>query len=449
MTDLLSQFSSFIAEKKLFVSSDHLLLAVSGGVDSVVLCELCSRCGFEFTIAHANFSLRGAESDGDQQFVERLAAKYQKKFLTRRFDTEAYARKNKCSIQVAARTLRYDWFEELTNLKDGPRYIVTAHQLDDNVETVLMNFFKGTGIAGLHGIRAIQGKLLRPLLFARKEDLIKYAEKHSLLWVEDSSNQSDHYDRNFLRQHIIPEIRQIYPEVITNISSSMDRFSEVELLYQESISRQKKKLIEEKAQEYHIPVLKLKKAVPLKTIAYEIIKDFGFSSAQVNELIHLLDAETGKYILSSSHRILRNRQWLIIAPLQDSSPKIILIEKEDVEFKTDMGKLVLEKLIPAKNGPVVFTENPWTAFLDAENVHYPLMLRRWKKGDYFYPLGMRKKKKIARFLIDRKLSATEKEKTWVIEMDKKIIWIVGQRIDDRFKITPGTNEILKMEIRSR
>ena len=264
MTDLLPRFSAFISDKKLFTASDHLLQAVSGGVDSVVLCELCDKSGFEFTIAHANFSLRGAESDRDQQFAEELAATYRRKIFVKKFNTEAYAEAHKCSIQVAARLLRYNWFEELTNEKDGPYCILTAHHLDDNVETVLMNFFKGTGIAGLHGIQPRQGKLIRPLLFARKEELIAFAQQHSLPWVEDSSNQSDHYSRNFMRQHIIPEITQLYPEVVTNISSSIDRFGEVELLYQESIARQKRKLIEERSPEFHIPVLKLKNLLRIR-----------------------------------------------------------------------------------------------------------------------------------------------------------------------------------------
>jgi tRNA(Ile)-lysidine synthase len=449
MTDLLSRFTTFISEQKLFDASDHLLLAVSGGVDSVVLCELCSKSGFEFTIAHVNFSLRGAESDRDQQFVEGLATKYQKKILINRFDTQAHAEKNKCSIQVAARSLRYKWFEELTNAEGGPLYILTAHQLDDNVETVLMNFFKGTGIAGLHGILPRHGKLVRPLLFARKGELVAFAEEHLLSWVEDSSNQSDQYARNFMRQHIIPEIRQLYPELIGNISSNIDRFREVEMLYQESILRQKKKLVEFRGPEFHIPVMKLKKARPLNTILYEIIRDFGFGPGQVGELIHLLDSETGKYIQSSSHRILKNRQWLIIAPLQDASSKTILIEENENEFEMGLGKLVLEKLTLAKHGDIKLSASQTIAMLDAAHIHYPMILRHWKQGDYFYPLGMKKKKKVSRFLIDQKLPATEKEKIWVIEVNKKIIWIVGQRIDDRFKITPSTKEILKMEIRTQ
>ena len=447
MTDLLSRFKTFISEKKLFVATDHLLLAVSGGVDSVVLCELCSKSGFEFTIAHVNFSLRGAESDRDQQFVEILAAKYQQKILQKRFDTKSYAETNKCSIQVAARMLRYNWFEELMHEKDGPGFTLTAHHLDDNVETVLMNLFKGTGIAGLHGIQPKHGKLIRPLLFARKEELVHYAEKHSLSWVEDSSNQLDHYSRNFMRQHIIPEIIQLYPEAMTNIAAGIERFTEVEQLYKMAIARQKSKLIVDRAPEFHIAILKLKKATPLKAITFEIISDFGFSPAQVDELIHLMDSESGRYIQSVSHRVVKNRQWLIIAPLQNPAPKTILIEQSSCECDMGMGKFVVSKTAPAPKEAIKLSASNFVALLDANHIHFPLLLRPWKQGDYFYPLGMRKKKKIARFLIDQKLAKTEKEKVWVVEMNKKIVWVVGLRLDDRFKITGSTRELLKLEFR--
>ena len=332
--DLLQKFQQFISRENLFSANDRLLLAVSGGIDSVVLCELCHQAGYHFVIAHCNFQLRGQESDRDEAFVKALAAKYNTRVLVQHFDTAAYAAANKVSIQVAARELRYAWFHEIMNRQSsvGGRgasddrrenaatahgspltrdatthhspiasWIVTAHHLDDNIETMLMNFFKGTGVAGLRGILPKQGKIVRPLLFAKKETLKQFAEENKLAWVEDSSNQSDKYARNYFRNQLIPLLRNVYPEAEQNLAGNLQRFKEIELLYHQSIGLHKKKLLEYKGNEVHIPILKLKKIVPLVSVLYEIIKDFHFTADQAAEAIALLDSETGKYIRSATH----------------------------------------------------------------------------------------------------------------------------------------------------
>jgi len=432
------------------------LLAVSGGLDSVVLCDLCYRSGFDFVIAHCNFRLRGEESDRDEMFVRALGKNYEREVLVKHFDTEKYAGENKLSIQVAARELRYAWFGELVDswqMTDdstvnrqlsSANYIATAHHLDDNIETLLMHFFRGTGIAGLRAMPMSQGRIIRPLLFAKKEELKSFADAHHLEWVEDSSNASDKYSRNYFRHQLIPLVQKIYPEVMLNLASNIDRFRDIEILYQQSIDHHKKKLLEKNGNEIHIPVLKLKKSEPLHAICYEIIKEYGFTSAQVQELIGLLDSDSGKYIQSSTHRVIKNRNWLIIAPIQNESSQTILIEAEQRHIVFPMGNLHLD-FFPAANYKLE-TEST-IAQLDADQVKFPLLLRKWKQGDYFYPLGLPKKKKLSRFFIDEKLSKTGKEKIWVIEMNKKIIWIAGMRIDDRFRITPQTNKILKIEVR--
>ena len=461
------RFGSFIKEKNLFSQNDKLLLAVSGGVDSVVLCDLCDKGGYDFVIAHCNFQLRGKESESDEEFVKSLGKKYNKEVLVKRFETEKFAKENKLSIQEAARELRYEWFEELVH---GSRFtvhgknlesstvnselstvncILTAHHADDNIETVLMNFFKGTGIAGLRGIQSKNEKIIRPLLFAKKDELIAYAKENKLKWAEDSSNESSKYTRNFFRNEIIPLVEKKFPDVKNNLSDNIDRFAEIEELYHQSITLHKKKLIEQKGEELHIPVLKLKKLSPLRTITYEIIKDFGFSPQQTDEVIALCDSETGKYISSQTHRILKNRNWLIIAPTQSEKPAHILIEQPE-SFPFSIVNLpagrqgcqlsivnISEFKLPSDNS---------IACLDADKVKFPLLLRNRKTGDYFYPLGMKKKKKLARFLIDEKLSKTEKEKIRVIESNKKIIWIVGHRIDDRFKVTDKTKQVLTIRV---
>ena len=447
--DLQKRFQEFIAKENLFSRKDKLLLAVSGGLDSSVLCALCHDAGFDFLMAHCNFKLRGAESERDEEFVMALGERYGREVLVKHFDTEEWAAKHKLSIQVAARELRYAWFNELIRgsaLAPATKgdFILTAHHQDDNIETLLMHFFRGTGIAGLRAMAVKQDKLIRPLLFAKKEELEKFAQSKNLDWVEDSSNLSDKYSRNYFRHHLIPIVQKIYPEVTNNLAANIDRFRDVEVLYQQAIGQHKKKLLEQRGEEVHIPILKLKKSNPLQTICYEIIKEFGFSSQQVKELIDLLESESGKYISSGTHRIIKNRNWLIIAPNQNEKSETFLIEKGDSSISFG-GTNIQFEFLPAINYKVQTQNN--VAQLDCDEISFPLVLRRWKKGDYFYPFGMTKKKKLSRFLIDEKVSKTAKEKIWVIEMNKKIVWIVGMRIDSRFRITSNTKEVLKIEMR--
>ena len=452
---LLSRFTQFIKDENLFQPKDKLLLAVSGGLDSVVLCELCQQAGLTFSIAHCNFKLRGAESERDAAFVQSLAKKYNVDFFLKEFDTEKYASEKKLSIQEAARALRYEWFYEIIEgrytgaIHHSPftihQYIATAHHADDNIETMLMNFFRGTGIKGLRGMLSKQGRIVRPLLHFQKKELKEFAEQHQLSWVEDSSNALDKYSRNYFRHQVIPLVQNIYPKTEQNLLENLKRFADIELLYQQSIDQHKKKLLEFKGSEIHIPVLKLKKSQPLHTIIYETILPYGFTATQVNETIDLLDSDTGKYLQSDTHRIIKNRNWIIISPHETKQAEHILIEDgiRDVEF--EIGNLKIEHL---PNSQSSIPNSSTVACLDGGKIHFPLLLRKWKQGDYFYPLGMMKKKKLSRFFIDQKLSLTDKEKVWVIEMDKKIIWVVGMRIDERFKIGENTKNVLKIEFRN-
>jgi tRNA(Ile)-lysidine synthase len=463
--DFLKQFQQNIKQQNLFQAKDKLLLAVSGGVDSVVLCELCKQAGYDFIIAHCNFQLRGEESERDEAFVKQLGQKYEVEVLVKKFETQKYATEDKLSIQVAARELRYNWFAELTGnmqLAIGNRqnakgiettesdcplpianFLLTAHHANDNIETLLMNFFKGTGINGLHGILPKQGNIIRPLLFAKKEELSEYAKANNLNFVEDSSNASDKYTRNYFRNQLIPDLQKVFPQAEENLLNNIERFREIEILYQQSVQLNTKKLLEKKGNEIHIPVLKLLKTAALNTIVYEIIKDYNFTAHQTDEVIVLLKSETGKYISSATHRIIKNRNWLIIAPNKTIEAGNIFIEENDRLIEFQQGCISIE-LLPTQNTKPR-TQND-IAQLNAADIKFPLLLRKWKPGDYFYPLGMKKKKKLNRFFIDQKLSLTQKEKTWVIEMDKKIIWVVGLRIDDRFKITDSTKNILQISL---
>lgn len=436
--DLLENFKKYIKKENLFQENDRLLLAVSGGVDSVALCQLCRQAGYDFVIAHCNFQLRGEESNRDETFVRQLTGTYDVTFYVKRFDTLEYSKASKKSIEEAARQLRYDWFTDLTNTT-GIKYIVTGHHADDNVETVAMNFFRGTGISGLRGILPKQGKIIRPLLFARRGELEEFVKNKGLRFVTDHTNLENNYTRNFFRNKIIPLVNEKFPEASNNVLRNIQRFKETEILYQQSVQLHKKKLLKESGNETHIPVLKLLKTVPLATVLYEIIKDFGFTPHQTDEAVALLKSESGKYIQSASHRIIRNRNWLIISPGLTIEASNILIEEMDTTTRFANGLLEIKKL-NVDNYQVTNDNN--VAMLNAADIRFPLLLRKWKQGDYFYPLGMQKKKKLGRFFTDNKLSLTQKENMWVIEMDKKIIWVVGMRIDERFKISNLTRSIL-------
>lgn len=440
---MLKLFKEYISSKNLFLPTDKLLLAVSGGVDSVVLCELCHQGGFDFAIAHCNFQLRGADSERDEKFVRDLAKKNKVAFHSIRFETKRVAGERKISVQEAARELRYNWFEEVRKT-GGYNYILTAHHADDNIETVLMNFFRGTGIKGLKGIEPKHDQIVRPLLFARRQQLEDFLKSNGLEFVPDISNLSDDYTRNYFRNQVIPFIRRSFPEVNENVLGNIERFREAGQLYKQAISVHKKKLLEIRGNEVHIPVLKLKKTEPLHTIVYEIARDYGFSSAQVEEIIALLDSDSGKYMQSTSYRIIKNRNWLIIAPLEVEKAGIVIIDGSG-NWESSAGTLKVE-MAPDTilTSSMLKQASNFQSCLDAAEIKFPLMLRKWKQGDYFYPLGMAKKKKLARFFIDTKLSKTEKEKIYVVEMDKKIIWIVGHRIDDRFKVTDKTKNILRL-----
>lgn len=439
---MLEQLRSYIAKEKIFTAADTLLLAVSGGLDSIVLTHLCVQAGIKVEMAHCNFQLRGAESERDETFVRQLADQYGIPVFVQRFDTEEYATAHKRSIQVAARELRYQWLEELRQER-GLTFIATAHHMQDNVETVWMNLSKGTGIAGLHGILPIQGQIVRPLLFATREAIKAYADAENLQHVEDSSNTTDKYTRNFFRHQVLPRLEEILPEVVKSTGASIERFREAEMLYRQAVDVHIKKLIEQRGQEYFIPILKLQQARPLATIAYEILKPFQCSASQAAQVVDLLNSEPGKWVATATHRIVRDRKWLIITPLEAAASAHFIIEEDQHLVQLPDAQLKLD-ILPQEGFGVPTAAH--IGCLDLQQVQFPLLLRKWKKGDYFYPLGMAKKKKLSRFFIDQKLSLPEKEKVWVLESQKRIIWVAGMRIDDRFKITAKTKKILKLEL---
>ena len=439
---MLQTFVRFFKEKNLSPATHKFLLAVSGGIDSVVLCELSRQAGLNVALAHCNFGLRGEESNRDEDFVKSLGEKYNAAVFVKSFDTLAYATEKKLSVQEAARELRYNWFEELRNEK-GFACTLLAHHADDNIETLLLNFFRGTGLEGLTGMPNEKKELhcFRPMLRMRRSEIEAFAKEHNLQWVEDSSNASGKYTRNFFRNELLPQIRNVFPKVDENLLHNIERFQQTALLYKEAVDALKKKVCEVKGEEAHIPVLKLMK-YRRTSLIYEIIKDFGFGESAVNEVLKLAEAASGKYIANENFRIIRHRAWFIIAPISTEA-KTFVIEKESERVQFGDAQLTLKFISREK---VSLDPSANVALLDAKEISYPLVLRKWKAGDYFYPLGMKKKKKLARFFIDQKLSKTDKEKAWVLESHKRIVWVVGYRIDDRFKLTEGTREVLHLRL---
>ncbi|MFN4286036.1 MAG: tRNA lysidine(34) synthetase TilS [Lacibacter sp.] len=434
---------------------DRLLLAVSGGMDSTVLAQLCHQAQLSFRILHCNFQLRGAESDRDADFVRQFAAALQAPFSIAHFDTRSYAAANGLSIQEAARQLRYRWFDEQVQeeLRQQPQgfdchriHVLTAHHADDNAETLLHHFFRGTGLRGLTGIPPAQGPVKRPLLTFSRAQLEQYARRQQLRWVEDASNAETYYTRNFLRHRVIPLLQQAYPQLPLNLQDNIRRFSETAALYAAAVENFKKKFLFAKNNSWQIPIRPL---LPYRHTAllYELLRDFGFTEKQLPDIWHLTEAASGRYVQAAKmqYRIIRHRHWLLISPVAGTTATHVVIDAGEQAVFFPLGRLTLQTHKKVPQQPV---SDAFTAQLDARHIHYPLLLRRWKAGDYFYPLGLGKKKKIARFLIDLKLSLPQKEAVWVLESAGRILWVVGYRIDDRFKIQPSTKEVLELKLRT-
>lgn len=434
-----TSFLNYIKKEKLFSVSDKVLLTVSGGIDSIALCDLFHKSGLKFGIAHCNFKLRGKESDKDEKFVESLATKYNVTFHSTTFKTKAFAKKNKLSIQVAARELRYNWFEEVKQ-EFKYKYIATAHHLDDSIETFFINFTRGTGISGLHGILPKQGAIIRPLLYATKVDIEAYAKKNKLKHREDSSNASDKYTRNKIRHHIIPVLKELNPAFEKSASATIQHLIDVETIYKTQIDNKRSSIVKTENSIIKITIASLQELNPLHTYLYEFLKPFNFSASHVEEIISAFDGESGKQFFSETHRLIKDRNALLIQPLtlQLEEAQSFKINKGQSEFISNSLKLKFETL-PLENYQP--TNSQSIANLDFDKLHFPLELRKWQQGDVFYPLGMKGRKKLSDFFVDKKLSLYQKENCWLLTSEGKIVWIIGLRIDDRFKVSPQTSKI--------
>ncbi len=441
--DLLNKFQKHIATKQFFREEDRLLLAVSGGMDSICLCELMLSCGYKFSVAHVNYHLRGEDSDADEKFVRQWAARNQLNLHVHAVDTKKYAEERKAGLQEAARDLRYAWFEDLA-FKHGYNKILTAHHADDNLETLLHNFFRGTGLNGLTGIKEKRGLFVRPLLFAGKEEIRTYVKNENISYREDSSNATTKYTRNFLRHEIMPLLKKHYPSVENNMLGNIERFRSVSTEVDRFVQKHFNKLevIDGEVKKYSALAL-LKSAFSEQVLLY-LLDQAGGSASQLPELKKILVADSGKYFITHSHRILKDRRWIVVTPFTQNEEGPFVMEKETTKIVTNDGILNLKYVDHFSPDVKVNTE-----IINAEMLQYPLIFRRWRTGDYFYPLGMQHKKKLSRFFIDQKLSLAEKEKIWVLESAKRIVWVAGLRLDERFSVRKQGVKLIQLQWHSR
>ncbi|SHH46795.1 tRNA lysidine(34) synthetase TilS [Winogradskyella jejuensis] len=435
---MLQLFSEHILSKLSFLKNARLVVAISGGIDSVVLAHLCKKLGFDFALAHCNFSLRGDESDADEEFVIKLGEDINVEVFTQRFNTEAYAKEHKRSTQMAARELRYDWFKDLAAQLDFD-YVLTAHHADDNLETFLINFTRGTGLNGLTGIPMINDNIVRPLLPFSRETIENYAKESDIKWRDDSSNSSRKYLRNKLRHEVVPILKEINPQLLDSFESTLDNLNDTADIVEESLNAvAKRAIVDINENGITYKVSEFKKVNNPKAYLFEMFKEFGFT--EWNDIVNLLDAETGKYVKSNSYRLIKYREFLLLTEFPKGNYATKQIKESTVISYGLFGSLSFKevKQIGEANNSVLFA--------DKEKLKYPLEIRPWKAGDYFHPFGMTGKKRVSKYLKDEKLTPIEKENTWVLLSDEKIVWIVGRRGDDRFKVTDKTENILQIKL---
>ena len=436
---MLDLFSKYIDKELAFIKDKKLLVAISGGLDSVVLAHLCAQLQLNISLVHCNFNLRGNESDEDESFVLQLAEDLELEVFVESFETETYAQEHKISIQMAARELRYVWFEELASQLHYD-YILTAHHADDNLETFLINLSRGTGLDGLVGIPEKNGKLVRPLLPFSREEIQIFAGKNQIKWREDSSNASTKYLRNKLRHDVIPKLKAVNPQFLQNFSKTQQHLRESKQFLDSISEKIAGKVVDRVDGDVrYFNIEKIKSFNHFKTVLYQLFKDCGFN--QWNDIEELLDAQTGKHVLSKTHRLLKNREYLVLSNLPEDGRKATLkIFEGDESIETSLGTLTLED-VNAMGQSI-----SQIVYVDKDLLKFPLTVRHWEKGDYFYPFGMQGKKKLSKFFKDEKYSALEKEKVLVLCSKDNIVWVLNKRLDNRFKVTQDTQNILKISI---
>lgn len=427
----------FIKEQKLLSQSDKIVVGTSGGADSIALLDILHKLNYECIVAHCNFHLRGQESYRDEYFVEKVAGKYNMKYLVANFDTKKYIEEESISLEMAARELRYAWFEKI-RIESNAQKIAVAHQQDDSVETILINLIRGTGIKGLTGITPINGNIVRPLLAINRDEIMTYLSDNNLDFIEDSTNKQDIYTRNKIRLNIIPLLKTINPSVSESIIRTSQNLVQVEKIYNNHIDRVKKKIFKEN--QINIELL-LKEEEP-QTILFELLYPYGFNAVTINNIYDSIKAQSGKTFYSQQYKIIKDRKTFIIKDISNSKDVIYTLDEHQKQINKPI-KLSFEYIKNIKK--INFSTDKNVIYVDKSKLDYPLTIRKWIHGDKFIPFGMKGQKKISDYFSNQKKSIIDKENTYLLcTASNKIIWIIGERMDDRFKITEMTNNCLKI-----
>ena len=439
---MLEKFRSYNEEHGLLRYGQRVLLAVSGGVDSVVMAHLYAETDFECAIAHCNFQLRGEDSDADEAFVRSLAARLEMPVYVERFDVDREMEERGISLQMAARDLRYNWFLSLASEQNFDA-IATAHNLNDSVETFFLNLARGTGIRGLTGIPERNEQIIRPILFASRKEIAAFAHAKNIHFREDSSNRETKYQRNKIRHDVIPSLEQINPSFINTMASNMERMLELKEIVERSVDGLREEIFQRVSGEIHIDTIRLIKLDPVQTWLYELFAPFGFTRGQCKEIEQLLQSESGKRFISPSHQLFKDRdQLILVESKKDAFERYYLDKPENTSsLPFSMNVEVMDRTELGK-----IPSDSQSACLDYDQIQFPLTIRHWLSGDYFYPLGMDQMKKLSDFFVDEKVPVPEKERTWILASGKKIVWIMGRRIDHRFRITENTSRVLLLRL---
>jgi len=431
---MLLEFQKHLAENLPFLKEKKLLLALSGGIDSMVLAQLLKESDCTVALAHCNFQLRGNESDGDEKFIRDFALKNNFQLFVTRFDTESFASDNKLSIQLAARQLRYIWFYQLLE-ENKLDYILTAHHLDDNLETFLINLTRGTGLDGLTGIPVQNDKIVRPLLNFSREEIQNYASENKIGWREDSSNSSDKYLRNKLRHDVVPIFKNLNPSFLDSFQDTLNNLQQSKSLAEDASVLVYKQVVSEKENQKYFTISELKRLPNYQAYLYEWLKPFGFKAWK--DIYELTEAQSGKIILSENYRLLKDREYLILEPIIEKDTAVYEIIGDEIESPIHLKISTTDQIIKPSDSNLIY--------VDKETLKFPLHIRKWQEGDYFCPAGIDGRKKVSKYFKDEKMSLPEKENTWLLISDHKIVWIIGKRSDQRFYATNTTQQILKIE----
>ena len=426
-----NKVQQFITEKSLFKREDKLILGISGGADSVCLMHVFLELGYSFELAHCNFNLRGEESDADEYFVKDLAKKYQLKIHVKQFDTLVYAAENKISTQMAARDLRYAWFEKL-RIKSSAKYLAIAHHANDDVETFFINLVRGSGLKGFLGIKEKNNAIVRPLLSVSRLEIEQYLKDRGLVFREDSSNASVKYLRNKIRHELIPLLAQMNPSIQQTVKDEMRILEGVAQIYASKVEEVRKDLTQEKNGIVQLEISALLALNPLHSYLYELLSAYGFYA--VEAISKALQGQSGKQFFSSTHQLVVDRENIFISLLNKEN-EVFEITEKTISL---VHPLVINfKVIADKT--IIYDNN--IAQLDVDKLKFPLTLRKWKQGDKFMPLGMKKFKKLSDFFIDSKFSIIDKQEQWLLCSGVDIVWVLGCRIDERYKLESNTKKV--------